>query len=320
MALAACWVLVVALGATPDISHLFHFSFQQGQPADPEKAAPQGTLPPATSEPPAEKQQGQASADAQVRRDDHLSEGSRLAIIRAISGEFVRAQVGLPGGKEGFHLDANQPAVHPAVHPANSPKQDADLPVSSHVLVVSRAPVIHQGDQVQITRVEFRDKSIVLDLNGGGKQRWHLKDHLQIATASPIPTATVDSGQPGPGGLEGQGTTIFLDFGRKLPDLSPDELKQKLAPILDFSAHRSAAAQYAESLPTEFQQAIKNGVAAVGMDHEMVLAAMGRPDRKVRERDGDGNDTEDWIYGNPPGKTVFVTFIGEKVARVRQFN
>jgi len=58
----------------------------------------------------------------------------------------------------------------------------------------------------------------------------------------------------------------------------------------------------------------------VGMDREMVLAAMGRPDRKVRERDADGNDTEDWIYGNPPGRTIFVTFIGEKVARVQQFN
>jgi hypothetical protein len=319
MARAACWVLVVALGATPDISHLFHFAFQQGQPADPEKTAPQGTLPPATSEPSAEKQQSQDSSAAQPHRGERLSEDSRLAIIRAISGEFVRAQIALPGGKDGFHLAANQPGAPPAAPPADSGKQDTGPLVSTHIYAINRAPVIHQGDQVQITRIEFRDKTIVLDLNGGGRQKWHLRDHLQVATAG-IPTATVQPVNSGPPGLvEGQGSTIFLDFGHKLPDLSPDDLKKKLAPILDFSAHRSAAVQYAESLPPEFQQAIKNGIAAVGMDHEMVIAAMGRPDRKVRERDAEGNDTEDWIYGNPPGKTVFVTFIGEKVVRVRQF-
>ena len=32
----------------------------------------------------------------------------------------------------------------------------------------------------------------------------------------------------------------------------------------------------------------------------MVIAALGRPDRKVREQDSEGNDTEDWIYGRPP--------------------
>jgi len=315
MARAACWVLVVALGATPDISHLFHFAFQQGQPADPEKAAPQGTLPPATSEPPTEKQQTQDSTAAKPQHGDRMSEDSRLAIIRAISGEFVRAQIAFPGGKEGFHFDVNQPAAHPA----DAAKPDSDSTASPHIFVVNRVPAIHQGDQVQITHIEFRDKTIVLDLNGGGKQKWHLRDHLQVASVG-LPSATVQPVNSGPPGLvEGQGSTIFLDFGHKLPDLSPDDLKKKLAPILDFSAHRSAAVQYAESLPPEFQQAIKNGIAAVGMDHEMVIAAMGRPDRKVRERDADGNDTEDWIYGNPPAKTVFVTFIGEKVVRVRQF-
>jgi hypothetical protein len=315
MARAACWVLIVALGATPDISHLFHFAFQQGQPADPEKSAPQGTIPPPTAQSSVEKKQD-ASAAA-PHHSGRLSESSRLAIIRAISGEFVKAQIALPGGKNGLHLAANRPDVPPA-EPAG-PDNNAFVP--SHVMIATRAPAIHAGDQVQITRIEFREKSIVFDLNGGGKRKWHLRDHLQIGVGGPIPTATVQPVQSGPAGLaEGQGSTLFLDFGRKVPDLSPDDLKRSLAPVLNFDSHRSAATQYAESLPPEFQKAIKNGIAAVGMDHDMVLAAMGRPDRKVRERDAEGNETEDWIYGIPPGKTVFVTFIGEKVVRVEQFN
>jgi len=313
MPLAACLLLVVALGATPDISQLFRFAFQQGQPADPEKSAPQGTLPSPTAPAPAAKPQSQADA-AQPHHPAHLSESSRIAIIREISGEFVRAQIALPGGKEGFHLAANQPA-----RPVDASKPDDNAPVSPHILTVVRSPAIHQGDKVQITRVEFRDKSIVLDLNGGGKQRWHFRDHVELTATGPV-TASGGPLNSGPTTTEGQGSTIFLDFGRKLPDLSPGELKLKLASVLDFSAQRSAALHYAESLPPEFQQAIKNRTAAVGMDHEMVLAAMGHPDRKVRERDADGNETEDWIYGTPPGRTIFVTFSGEKVVRVRQFN
>ncbi len=51
----------------------------------------------------------------------------------------------------------------------------------------------------------------------------------------------------------------------------------------------------------------------------MVLAAMGRPDRKVREKGPDGNEIEDWIYGKPPEKTIFVSFEGDKVTKVHQF-
>jgi hypothetical protein len=39
----------------------------------------------------------------------------------------------------------------------------------------------------------------------------------------------------------------------------------------------------------------------------MVLLAKNRPDSKYRETK-DGVDTEDWIYGKPPGDVVFVTF------------
>jgi hypothetical protein len=29
-------------------------------------------------------------------------------------------------------------------------------------------------------------------------------------------------------------------------------------------------------------------------------------------------DLEDWVYGTPPGKIVFVTFNGEKVVKVKE--
>ncbi len=54
-----------------------------------------------------------------------------------------------------------------------------------------------------------------------------------------------------------------------------------------------------------------------GMNHDEVLLALGRPLRKVREVK-EGEETEDWIYGTPPGRIVFVTFKDAKVIKVKE--
>ena len=101
--------------------------------------------------------------------------------------------------------------------------------------------------------------------------------------------------------------------------MTPDQVKKYLTVIMDFSKQRSDAVQWTDSLPPQMQEAIRDKRAIVGMDREMVMAAMGRPDRKVRERDAVGNDVEDWIYGHPPSPTTFVRFLGEKVSQIDQY-
>jgi hypothetical protein len=96
-------------------------------------------------------------------------------------------------------------------------------------------------------------------------------------------------------------------------------LKQILAPFLDFNKERSASVHWIDTLPPEMKKAITERHAIPGMDREEVVAALGKPDRKVRERDSNGNDTEDWIYGHPPDKTIFVHFTGEKVTTIKQY-
>lgn len=321
MALAACAVLVVSLAA--DVSQSFRFAFQQGQTADSEKNAPQASLRPVAATKPASEAPRQPSADSAAPRAASLTEASRMAIIRALSGEYVRAQAALPGGKEGTHVPANGPGAGSGagVSTAQAAQDGPVVNEGPRVMVVSAAPAIHKGDRVQITQIQFRSHSIEFQLNGGGYRPFHLSDHLHLEMAGPISGgSSVD--QPGApiAYVPGQGATLYLEFGRAIPDVSPDEIKRALASYLDFSLARSPALQYTQSLPPEFQQAIKERMAVAGMDREMVLAAMGRPERKIRERDADGNETEDWIYGTPPDKTVFVTFQGDKVVRVRQFH
>ena len=66
------------------------------------------------------------------------------------------------------------------------------------------------------------------------------------------------------------------------------------------------------------QKAIKTNKVIVGMDRDQVLLAMGKPRHKERKVSNDGTETEDWIYGDPPGKITFVTFVGSKVTAVKE--
>jgi hypothetical protein len=116
------------------------------------------------------------------------------------------------------------------------------------------------------------------------------------------------------------GAELILEYGRSVPDMSAEDLMHDLNYFLDFSKEHSAAVDWVESLPPQFKQAIKDHSAVEGMDHEMVLASLGRPDHKVRETKPGGEQTEDWIYGTPPAKTLFVTFSGDHVVKVKQYD
>jgi hypothetical protein len=241
-----------------------------------------------------------AKSGEQRPKADRLQPMSRLEIIRFVHGEFARAKRPLPSGKEGFRFQPGKPLDENELRRVLNKGGSAANP----------------GDNVQITQIEFRSHEIFIDINGGGRRKTRLRDRIQISVGGTMPTSTVTSS---PQGYQTVGSTLILDFGKPLPDITADELKGYLSPLLDFSKQRSASVNWVETLPPEIQQAIKDRKAVVGMDRDMVTAAMGRPDKKVRERTEDGLETEDWIYGEPPAKTIFVTFAGEKVIRVKEY-
>lgn len=254
-------------------------------------------------------QQAAQSGPQNTTRAATLQEYSKLELIRYVSGEFAKATRNLPAGKDGF------------LHYVGKPLSQEQLERA----VATHGAAVHIGDSAQITKLEFRDHSIVVDVNGGGrgnKKRW--RDRIQIGMGGSIPTARTTTTDPnqenGPPGLQpGTGSTIFLEFSKPVPDLTPEELKKILSPFLDFARQRSASVQWVDTLPPEMKKAIQERRPTVGMDREEVVAAIGKPEHKVRERDSDGNEIEDWIYGQPPSKTVFVRFMGDRVTSVKQY-
>ncbi|HEY2462181.1 MAG TPA: hypothetical protein VGI16_15335 [Candidatus Acidoferrum sp.] len=249
----------------------------------------------------------QAQAAQTQAKGGALQDSSKLELIRYVSGEFAKATKALPAGKEGFLVYAGQPLM----------VEQLDRAVARH------GAAVNTGDKVQITKLEFKDHTIVVDVNGGGRGKHSWRDHLSIGMGGglPMPTSTTTTTQEnGPAGVQpGMGSTIFLEFNKTIPDMAPEDLKKMLAPLMDFAKQRSASLQWFDTLPPEMKKAIQERRPAVGMDREEVVAAMGKPEHKVRERDNDGNDIEDWIYGQPPSKTVFVRFMSDRVTSIKQY-
>jgi hypothetical protein len=249
--------------------------------------------------------QNQTPAAPPGPRKSTLQPATKLELIRYVSGEFAKATKALPAGKDGFLLFVEKPLNQELL----------DRAVATH------GAAVHAGDQVQITKLDFRDHTIVVDVNGGGRGKKRFLDRVHIDMGG-VPTvrSSTEAQQTGPPGLQpGAGSTLYLEFNKTIPDLTPDELKKMLSPFLDFSRQRSASVQWVDTLPTDIRKAIQDRIAKVGMDREMVVAAIGKPGHKVRERDSEGNDIEDWIYGTPPDRTLFVRFTGDKVTSIKQF-
>jgi hypothetical protein len=226
---------------------------------------------------------------------------SELMLVRFVDGEYAHAVRSLPNGKEGFIMHMQKPFDESMLHR----------------MVQSHGAAVNPGDNVQITAMKFKKTEIIVLINGGGNKHTSWRDRLQIGISGlPTSSTTPDNNGPETGP---NGTTLVLDFGGPIPDMTPDELKAKLAPVLNFSAQRSAAVVWSETLPPAMEKAIEEKRAINGMTREMVEAAVGKPDKKIREKNANGDETEDWIYGTPPAVTMFVTFIGEKVTNVKEF-
>jgi len=221
----------------------------------------------------------------------------RVELTRGLTAEYATVKVLLPRSRKALEFDS---------------KGTYDKGAWSAVAKES-GPAARTGDQVQVTKVDIEDDKIVLQINGGykGGKKWY--QGVQISggmggTQVPINQRN-DTNAPG-------GTSIAILFHQPLEPIKAIDVKKLLAPVLDFEKH-SVTQLYSESLPPEVQQAIKEKRVTVGMDRDQVVMALGRPEHKSREV-VDGLETEDWVYGVPPGKITFVTFNGSKVIKVKE--
>jgi len=224
---------------------------------------------------------------------DKLDVEQKLQIVRGITAEYATAKILLPRSKKALEFESK------------GTWDKAKWDEAAKTL----GPAARVGDLVQVTKVDIDKDRIVLEINGGmkGGRKWY--DNVQVGMGTG--TAPIRGNRTAAPG----GTTIALVFEKQTPALEATDIKKMLAPILDFEK-RTATEQLVDSLPPEVQAAVKEKRAIEGMDREQVLLAIGKPRTKVRETK-EGLDTEDWIYGLPPGKVTFITFANGKVVRIK---
>lgn len=224
---------------------------------------------------------------------DKLTFDQRVEIVRGMNAELAVAKITLPRSKK------------PLEFQSSGQWDKATWDEAAQKL----GPAARVGDQVQITKVEIDDDRIVFELNGGAKSKRRWYENVQVGMGNRT-TPIGRGGDPAPGG-----TALALVFDKNTPPIEASEIKKLLSPLMDFE-RRTATEQLIDTLPPEVQAAVKEKRAIEGMDRDQVILALGKPRTKVREAK-EGLETEDWIYGQPPGKVTFVTFADGKVVRVR---
>ena len=242
-----------------------------------------------------------ATAPGSKSKVPKLSNENRVGIIRSLAFEYAATRKPLPAGKAGIVVNAEG-----AVDERKLRQQLANY-----------GAAVQTGEIVQITDIQLKSDHIVLEINGGGrtrKKKWH--ERATISVGGPGGTVPITGPRGSPEPPPSNGSAITVRFPNYIPDLTAEAVRELLSSVLDFS-RRTASVPWIETLPEEFQEAIREKRAVVGMNREMVLAALGRPNHKVRET-RDGVEEEDWIYGHAPFVT-FVTFAGDRVVRVKEF-
>jgi hypothetical protein len=246
---------------------------------------------------------GQAQFTPQLRAVDlekraRLSESTRIRLIQLMDAEFAHVRKFFPLGDKSMVIDA-QGRVTP---------NDASL----FQQVQTRGAAAKVGDKVQVTNVVFHEKSVFVEINGGPKKKTKWYQHISIGVGGAGGSATpVDGNEAQP-----TGAAFTLQFNKPVPEMNNEDLKKLLSPVLDFSS-KSATEVYTETLPPKVRDAIKKHEVLVGMNREMVVMAMDRPQQKVREKDEQGKEYEDWIYGHAPQDVVFVRLVGDEVTQVK---
>ncbi|MBV9075359.1 MAG: hypothetical protein JOZ10_17170 [Acidobacteria bacterium] len=219
---------------------------------------------------------------------------TRLELIRTMQAEFGFAKHLIPKGDKGLQL--------------TSTGQLSPDDQSIAIAAATYGPAARPGDRLQITNVIIKSNEIVFDLNGGSKKRGHWYDHVEVGGGGGMVPVHQEKGAANPG------CTLSLLFPKYVPQMTATDVKKLLEPVIDFTV-KSPTQAYIDTLPPKLKQSIVDHQALVGMSKEMVIDALGRPPKRIRENDG-SVDYEEWIYGEPPGDVQFVRFVNEEVVRV----
>jgi hypothetical protein len=228
-----------------------------------------------------------------------LDPRSRLELIRALESEQGFAMRPFPRGHKGLTLVANGKLEPAGVGYLN--------------MVIGEGLSAKPGARVVITDIKIERSKIVFEFDGGPDPKHRLLRHVQIDVGPQMGDPDIDPDIANSAG-EPAGSRLTLAFADRVPELTPQQVKALLAPLISFDV-KSPVQAYTDTLPAELKNAILGHKVLVGMTTDMVLFAKGQPNSKTREMDGQ-MPFEEWLYGTPPAEVDFVRINGNRVIRL----
>jgi hypothetical protein len=223
-----------------------------------------------------------------------LDAKTRSELIRVLQAEQGFAMRPFPMGHKGLKLEANGKLT-----PAGEPYLD---------MVTEFGICAKPGDRLVLTDIKFDHNKIIFALNGGPDLKHRFLRHIELGGGGAMNPVVQDDGNPA------TGARLTLEFKSHIPELTGTQVEALLAPLISFGVKTPIEA-FTDTLPPKLKTAILDHNVIVGMTTDMVLFAMGQPERKVREIDGQ-MPFEEWIYGAPPKPVQFVRINGNRVIRV----
>src|ERR1700752_4442607 len=195
----------------------------------------------------------------------HMSKQTRLEIIRDFETQLVYARTPFPMGNKGLQIKNGTTAP-------NGP--------ALQQLMALYGPSIKPGDPAHISYVHIKDNFIHFELNGGPVRRQKRYQHIQVSGANggSVPLSNNESVQ------NPHGSYLDIYFDKYVPEMSAAQLRDLVYPALDFKA-KSKEEAYLDTVPPKVKEAIQAHHVLIGMNTEMVIHAVGKAPRKVREKD-----------------------------------
>jgi len=239
---------------------------------------------------------GVATCAADNKTGIPLSEQHRMELIRTFNADRVYIRTQFPMGKVGLTIKDGQ------VSPNGQKLQE---------ILAIWGPSVKPGDLALVTKFDIKGDRMHFEINGGPVKKTKWYQHIEVG---------VNGAGGTPGGQNDpinnpHGSYVDLVFDHHVPDLTVEQVKQMLWPVFDFDS-KSPLEAYLETVPPKVKEAIQNHRVLVGMNREMVIYAKGHPEKKIREKDDQGTEYEDWIYGEPPQDVNFIRVVGDEVVRV----
>jgi len=127
---------------------------------------------------------------------------TRMAIIRGLTAEYANLRVPLPRGKKGLVLSSDG-------------KVDEQ---SLRKEITQNGTAIAPNNLVQLTAIGIENKSIVVEINGGGKSKSKWYQHIEVGMGNSTRPISQENENP-------TGSFITLGFPKNLEDRFPKTSK-----------------------------------------------------------------------------------------------